>query len=30
MERFAKMVNGFEWLNIFTKLSILDIWQDSE
>ena len=26
MERFAKIVNGFKPLTIFTKLSILDPW----
>ena len=24
---FAKIVNGFEALNVFTKSSILDVWQ---
>ena len=30
MERFPKIVNGFQPLIIFAKCSILDIWQDSE
>ena len=30
MEVFAKIVNGFSFLTIFLKLSILDVWQDSE
>ena len=30
MERFAKIVNGYQLLTIFTKRSILDIWQGSE
>ena len=30
MESFAKRGNGFHQLNIFTKRSILDIWQDAE
>ena len=30
MERFAKIINGFQPLTIFAKQSILDVWQDSE
>ena len=30
MKRFAKIFNSFEPLTIFTKHSILDIWQVSE
>ena len=30
MERFAKLVDGFELLTIFAKRSILDVWQGSE
>ena len=30
MEVFAKIVNGFSFLTIFAKGSILDMWQDSE
>ena len=30
IEVFTKIVNGFSFLTIFTKSSILDIWQDSE
>ena len=30
MERFAKTVDGLKPLTIFTKHSILDVWQDSE
>ena len=27
MERFTKIVNGFQPLTIFSKRSILDVWQ---
>ena len=30
MEVFTKIVNGFSFLTIFAKSSILDVWQDSE
>ena len=30
MESFAKLVDVFEQLTIFAKLSILDVWQGSE
>ena len=30
MELFAKIVNGFSFLTIFTKISIINVWQDSE
>ena len=30
MEAFAKIVSGFQFLTIFAKSSILDLWQDSE
>ena len=30
MEVFAKIVNGFSFLTIFTKNSILDVWHNSE
>ena len=30
MEVFTKIVNGFSFLTIFEKRSILDFWQDSE
>ena len=30
MELFAKMVNGLKLLTVFTKSSILDVWQGSE
>ena len=30
MERFAKIVNGFQPLPIFAKPSILEVWQGSE
>ena len=30
MECFEKVVDGFELLTIFAKLSILDVWQGSE
>ena len=30
MEVFAKIVNGFLFLTIFAKSSILDVWQDFE
>ena len=30
MEFFIKIVNGFQWLTIFAKSSILDIWLGSE
>ena len=30
MECFAKIVNGFYMLTVFTKRFILDIWQGSE
>ena len=30
MKRFAKIINSFKPLTIFTKHSILDIWQGSE
>ena len=30
MECLEKVVNGFELLTIFAKLSILDVWQGSE
>ena len=30
MERFAKIVNGFQSLTIFAKYFILDAWQGSE
>ena len=30
MKRFAKIVNGYKLLTIFTKRSILDVWQGSE
>ena len=30
MEVFAQILNGFQFLTIFAKSSILDIWQDSE
>ena len=30
MDVFTKIVNGFSFLTIFRKGSILDIWQDSE
>ena len=30
MEPFAKIVNGFQLLTIFTKSSILDVWQGYE
>ena len=29
-ERFAQIVNGFQWLTVFAKRSILDAWQVSE
>ena len=28
MEVFAQIVNGFQFLTIFAKSSILDVWQD--
>ena len=30
MEVFAQIVNGFYFLTIFLKSSILDVWQDSQ
>ena len=30
LEVFAKIVNGFSFLTIFAKSSIVDIWKDSE
>ena len=30
MEVFEKITNGFSFLVIFAKSSILDVWQDSE
>ena len=30
MERFEKIVTGFQLLNIFINRSILDVWQGSE
>ena len=30
MERFAKIVNGYNPLTIFGKRSILDVWQSSK
>ena len=30
MERFAKIINGFQLLTIFAKQSLLDVWQGSE
>ena len=30
MERFAKLVNGFQLLTIFTKSFNLDVWLGSE
>ena len=30
MELFVKIVNGFSFLTIFAKSSIMDVWQDSE
>ena len=30
MEVFKKIVNGFSFLTIFAKSSILDVWQDPE
>ena len=30
IERFAKIVHGFDPLTIFKKFSILDVWQGSE
>ena len=30
MDCFEKVVDGFELLTIFPKLSILDVWQGSE
>ena len=30
LERFAKIVNNFQPLPIFTKRSILDVWQGTE
>ena len=30
MERFEKIVEGFELLTVFAKRSILDVWQGSE
>ena len=30
MERFAKIINGFQPFTIFAKRSILHVWQGSE
>ena len=30
MERFEKIIEGFEPLSIFAKRSILNVWQGSE
>ena len=30
MEFFAKIVNGFQPLNLFAKISILDVWLGSK
>ena len=30
MERFVKVINGFQLLTLFTKLSIFDVWQGSK
>ena len=30
MEHFAKTIDGFKLVTIFTKCSILDVWKGSE
>ena len=30
MEVFTNLINGFSFLIVFAKISILDVWQDSE